>query len=43
MQPMTTDVSRDDLRPYFLWNTPMTSGELRERLRVAEEGAWFSS
>jgi hypothetical protein len=30
-------MSRDDLRPYFLWDTEMTAGELRRRLRVAGE------
>ena len=34
---LSFDVSRDDLRPYFLWDTQMTAGELRRRLRDADE------
>ncbi len=34
-KPLTTDLSRDDAYPYFLWDDPMTVGELREALRTA--------
>jgi hypothetical protein len=27
--PLTTDMSRDDLRPYFLWDEDMSIGALR--------------
>jgi hypothetical protein len=29
---LTTDLSRDDAIPYFLWDQPMTVAELRRRL-----------
>ncbi len=29
---MTTDFSRDDCRPYFLWNEDLSVAEVRERL-----------
>jgi hypothetical protein len=34
---LSLDMTRDDARPYFLWDTRMTAGELRQRLREAEE------
>jgi hypothetical protein len=34
---LSHDISRDDVRPYFLWDTRMTGGELRARLREAGE------
>ena len=43
--PLSLDVRRDDVRPYFLWDEPLTAGELRrivkdpshpERLRYVE-------
>lgn len=30
--PLTTDLSRDDGIPYFLWDQPMTVAELRRHL-----------
>jgi hypothetical protein len=32
MRALTTDMSRDDLRPYFLWDEDVSIGELREIL-----------
>lgn len=32
MNRLTTDLARDDQRPYFLWNEDLTVGEVRERL-----------
>ena len=29
MRSLTTDMSRDDLRPYFLWDEDVSIGELR--------------
>ena len=29
MRPLTTDLSRDDQRPYFLWDEDVSIGELR--------------
>ena len=29
MRPLTTDMDRDDHRPYFLWDEDVTIGELR--------------
>jgi hypothetical protein len=29
VRPLTTDLSRDDLRPYFLWDEDVSIGELR--------------
>ena len=37
MKPLTTDLSRDDLTPYFLWDEDLALGELRHRLREAPE------
>jgi hypothetical protein len=34
---LSLDVDRDDIRPYFLWDTPMSAGELRRRLAEAPE------
>lgn len=31
--PLTTNLDRPDAVPYFLWDDPMTVGELRDRLR----------
>lgn len=33
MRPLTLDLSRRDLRPYFLWDEDISLGELRDRLR----------
>ena len=33
MGPLTTDLSRDDGRPYFLWDEDLTLGEFRRLLR----------
>jgi C4-dicarboxylate-specific signal transduction histidine kinase len=33
---LTTDLSRDESIPYFLWDDPMTVRELRERLGCSE-------
>jgi hypothetical protein len=30
--PLSLDLERDDLRPYFLWDTTMTVGDLRRAL-----------
>ncbi len=30
--PLSSDVRRDDVRPYFLWDEPTTVGELRRLL-----------
>lgn len=35
--PLTTDLSSDDAIPYFLWDQPMTVGELRRRLSGSPE------
>ena len=32
MATLTTDLSKDDSIPYFVWDEPMTVGELRHRL-----------
>lgn len=37
MRPMTTDLSRGELRPYFLWNEDLSIDELRQRLSGAGE------
>lgn len=34
---LTTDLSQESAIPYFLWDEPLTVGELRERLCVSEE------
>jgi len=33
LPPTCADLLRDDTRPYFLWWTDLTGGDLRERLR----------
>ncbi|MEA2329582.1 MAG: hypothetical protein QOE68_4541 [Thermoanaerobaculia bacterium] len=33
---LTTDLSRDESIPYFLWDEPMTMRELRKRLELSE-------
>jgi hypothetical protein len=33
---LTTDLSRDESIPYFLWDEPMTMRELRKRLERSE-------
>lgn len=33
---MTTDLTRRDARPYFLWNEDLSIAELRERLSGAD-------
>jgi hypothetical protein len=35
--PLTTNLDDEQGVPYFLWDDPMTLGELRERLRTASE------
>jgi hypothetical protein len=37
MRSMSTDLSREDLRPYFLWDEDMSVAEFRERLGSAPE------
>ncbi len=37
MRPLTHDLSRDELRPYFLWDEDLSVAELRERLQQADE------
>jgi len=34
---LTTDLSRDESIPYFLWDEPMTMRDLRERLERSED------
>ena len=34
---LTTDLSRDDAIPYFLWDEPITLAELRRRLSGSAE------
>jgi hypothetical protein len=34
---LTTDLSRDDAVPYFLWDQPITVAELRRRLSGSQE------
>jgi hypothetical protein len=34
---LSFDVSADEARPYFLWDTQMSAGELRRRLREGDE------
>jgi hypothetical protein len=33
---LSSDLTRDDAIPYFLWDEPMTVGELRSRLASSE-------
>jgi hypothetical protein len=35
--PLTSQLDDDSAVPYFLWDDPMTLGELRARLRAASE------
>jgi hypothetical protein len=35
MKPLTTDLSRDDARPYFLWDEERTTAEFRRALAAA--------
>ena len=35
MRAMSTDLNRDELRPYFLWDEDMSIAEFRERLHSA--------
>jgi hypothetical protein len=37
MRPLTTDMTEDAKRPYFLWDEDITIGELRERLERGSE------
>jgi hypothetical protein len=37
MRPMTTDMARTDLRPYFLWDEDISIGELYARLHGPDE------
>lgn len=34
MRSLTTDMTKDDLRPYFLWDEDITIHELREKLKT---------
>jgi hypothetical protein len=36
VKPLTTDLSGDDERPYFLWDEARTIGEFRRALAVAD-------
>lgn len=36
MRPITTDLSRGALRPYFLWDEELSIDELKARLRGAD-------
>ena len=36
MRPMTTDMTRGELRPYFLWDEDVSIAELRRALRDGE-------
>lgn len=38
LPPTSNDLLRDDARPYFLWWTDCTVGDLRERLRDPDPG-----
>lgn len=35
--PLTSDLSDEGNYPYFLWDNPMTVGELRHKLRTLSE------
>jgi hypothetical protein len=37
MRPVTVDLQRGDLRPYFLWDEDLSVDELRARLRGPDE------
>ena len=45
LPPTTPDLGRDDLRPYFLWWTDATTGDLRRYLRAddAEVRAYWTA
>jgi hypothetical protein len=34
---LTTDLTRDESIPYFLWDEPMTMHDLRERLKRSDD------
>jgi len=36
-RPLTADMSREDCRPYFLWDEDLSIAELRQRLASAAE------
>jgi hypothetical protein len=38
VRPLSTDLTRPDARPYFLWDEDLSVAELRRRLRAGEEG-----
>lgn len=35
---LSTDLDRDDVQPYFIWDVPVTVGELRRHLRDPDPG-----
>ena len=37
MRPLTTDLTREEQRPYFLWDEDVSIAELRERLHGSDE------
>jgi len=37
MRPLTTDLSRQDLRPYFLWDEDLSIAELHGALRDSSD------
>jgi len=37
MKPLTSDLRREDLVPYFLWDEDLTVAEVRRRLRGGPE------
>jgi hypothetical protein len=37
---ISTDLTNDDARPYFLWDEQRTVGELREAIASAEPEEW---
>ena len=36
MRPLTTDLDRQDARPYFLWDENLTNAELQRRLHGSD-------
>ena len=40
MQPLTTDLSDEEGRPYFLWDESRTIGEFRRALATAQPTQW---
>jgi hypothetical protein len=40
MDQLTSDLSADNGRPYFLWDERRTTGEFRQALAVAPPGEW---